>query len=78
MRHLLLGIATLVLGPRIGIIGYGWAELLACFGYLLMQRSPAEQTKISYRKLVPLLGTFTGLLFAPVLAPAWAKLWEIA
>ena len=58
----LLAIATLALVPRVGIIGYGWAELLACFAYLLLQRSPAEQTRISYRKLVPLLGTFTGLL----------------
>jgi O-antigen/teichoic acid export membrane protein len=75
---ILLAVATLVLVPRAGIIGYGWAELLACIAYLLMQRNPAEQTRISYRKLVPLLGTFAGLLFAPLLGPACIKLWEIA
>jgi PST family polysaccharide transporter len=74
----LLAIATRVLVPRLGIIGYGWAELIACVAYLLMQQNPAEQTRISYRKLVPLLGTFTGLLFAPLLGPAWVKFWEIA
>lgn len=74
----LLAVATRVLVPRLGIIGYGWAELLACVAYLLMQKNPAEQTRISYRKLVPLLGTFTTLLFAPILGPVWAKLSELA
>lgn len=74
----LLAIATGILVPRVGIIGYGWAELLACVAYLLMQSNPTEQTRISYRKLVPLLGTFIGLLFAPLLGPAWVRLWELA
>jgi len=75
---ILLTVASLALVPRVGLIGYGWAELIACVAYLLLQRNPAEQTRISYRKLVPLLGAFTGLLFAPLLGAAWVKLWEIA
>jgi len=71
----LLAVATVVLVPRAGIAGYGWAELLACFAYLLMQRKPYEQTGVSYRKLAPLLGTFTGLLFAPLVGAASIKLW---
>jgi len=74
---LILAIGTIILVPREGIVGYGWAELLACTAYLLMQRKPSEQTRISYRRLVPLLGTFTGLLFAPLLGAAWIKLWGI-
>jgi len=75
---MLLVIGTVVLVPRFGISGYGWAELLACCAYLLMQQSPSEQTRVSYRKLVPLLAVFTGLLFAPLLAPAWNRFWEIS
>ena len=78
LHVVMLAVATIVLVPRAGILGYGWAELLACTAYLLMQRKPSEQTRISYRRLAPLLGTFTGLLFAPLLGAAWIKLWGIS
>ena len=74
----LLAVATVIFVPRSGIAGYGYAELLACAAYLLMQNNRYEQTRISYRKLVPLLATFCGLLFAPLLVSGWDKLWEIA
>jgi PST family polysaccharide transporter len=73
----LLALGTVILVPRAGIVGYGWAELLACAAYLLMQQSRAEQTTISYRKIIPLLAGFTGLLFAPQLGPAWMNLSEL-
>jgi PST family polysaccharide transporter len=74
----LLAIGTLALVPRIGISGYGWAELLACAAYLLLQTSPTEQTRISYSRLLPLLAGFSALLFAPMLLSSWSKLSEIA
>jgi O-antigen/teichoic acid export membrane protein len=64
----LLAAGTLFLLPRLGIAGYGWAELLACGAYPLLQKGLGA-TPISYRRLAPWLVIFTALLFAPML---WA------
>ena len=73
LHVVLLAAGTLLLVPRAGITGYGWAELLACSAYLLLQRSPSEETRISYRMLTPMLAGFSGLLFAPLLGSTWNK-----
>lgn len=65
----LLGAGTLFLLPRMGIAGYGWAELLACGAYPVLQRG-LRATPISYRRLAPWLMAFSALLFAPML---WAS-----
>jgi PST family polysaccharide transporter len=62
----LLGVGTLCLLPRLGIAGYGWAEILACGAYVPIHRGLAETTAISYRKVVPWLLVCLGLLFLPV------------
>jgi O-antigen/teichoic acid export membrane protein len=64
----LLGAGTLFLLPRFGIAGYGWAELLACGAYPVLQRG-LRGTPISYRRLAPWLVIFAALLFVPML---WA------
>lgn len=64
----LLGAGTLFLLPRLGIAGYGWAELLACGAYPVLQRG-LKATPISYRRLAPWLAVFGALLFVPML---WA------
>lgn len=64
----LLGAGTMFLLPRLGIAGYGWAELLACGAYPVLQ-SGLRSTPISYRRLAPWLATFAALLFVPML---WA------
>jgi O-antigen/teichoic acid export membrane protein len=61
----LLGAATLWLVPRFGIIGYGWAELLACGAYFLIHKALARTGVISYRKLGVWVLVFLALLFAP-------------
>jgi hypothetical protein len=58
-----LGVGTLVLLPRVGISGYGWAELLACLAYILIHTGLAGSVAISYRKLAPWVTVFVALLF---------------
>ncbi len=73
---MLLGAGTLLLLPRLGIAGYGWAELLACAAYFMIQTGLAGTAAISYRKLVPWLAIFLALVFAPILSRGWtAVLW---
>lgn len=62
----LLAAGTVVLLPRLGIAGYGWAELLACSAYPVLQ-SGLKTFPISYRRLTPWLAAFTALLFIPML-----------
>jgi PST family polysaccharide transporter len=55
---LILVLATCVFVPRLGIAGYGWAELLACCGYIFILSSVDELVTVSYRKLLPVTGIF--------------------
>lgn len=55
---LLLAAASWWLLPRLGIVGYGWAELAACAGYVGIQRGLGKVTEISYRKLLPWVAVF--------------------
>jgi O-antigen/teichoic acid export membrane protein len=63
----LLSCSTLLLLPRFGIVGYGWAELLACAAYVLIHISTNRIAVLSYRKLLPRTIIFLSLLFAPSL-----------
>jgi O-antigen/teichoic acid export membrane protein len=59
----LLALASGFLLPHFGILGYGWAEVIACSGYLIIHLATAERFPVSYRKLTPLLATFLIILF---------------
>jgi len=50
--------------PRMGLIGYGWAELAACAAYLIIHVGLAREFAVSYRSLAPLTAGFLLLLFA--------------
>jgi O-antigen/teichoic acid export membrane protein len=65
MHVALLGAGTLLLVPRIGIVGYGWAELLACGAYLQLHAGVAPISVIGYRRLVPWVAIFLAALFVP-------------
>ena len=60
----LLSAGTYVLLPRLGIVGYGWAELLACAGYTLIHWS--FRGTLSYRKLLPWFALFAGVILSPL------------
>jgi PST family polysaccharide transporter len=59
----LLGVGTRLLLPRLGIAGYGWAELLACIAYFLIHVGLARVVVISYRRTLPWLAVFLTVLF---------------
>jgi O-antigen/teichoic acid export membrane protein len=65
----ILGAGTLFLLPRLGIAGYGWAELAACAGYLLIHTGLSGVQAISYRKLAPWFVIFLAILFTPMSSP---------
>jgi O-antigen/teichoic acid export membrane protein len=59
---LILALATIFLVPKIGIAGYGWAELAACASYLVIHAGLAQDLTISYRRLIPWMGAFASCL----------------
>jgi O-antigen/teichoic acid export membrane protein len=59
----LLATTTLVLLPRVGLIGYGCAELVACGAYYLIHSGLATTVPISYKKLRPWVSGFVAALF---------------
>jgi O-antigen/teichoic acid export membrane protein len=66
--HVVLLVAgTFLFLPHFGIRGYGWAELLACTSYALIQREFSPS--ISYRKIVPVLTLFLALIFLSAVVP---------
>ncbi|MGO9124947.1 MAG: oligosaccharide flippase family protein [Terriglobales bacterium] len=63
----LLAATTLILLPRLGLIGYGWAELVACSAYCLIHSGLAGTAPISYQKLrLWVAGFVAGLLLVPL------------
>lgn len=60
---ILLALTTMVLLPRLGIAGYGWAELTACLAYAAIHAGLARTVVISYRRLLPWLSAFAAGLF---------------
>lgn len=60
----ILAVTAFWLVPRMGIAGYGWAELVACSAYLVIHAGVARQFAISYRSVASLTAGFLVLLFA--------------
>jgi len=65
---------TLLLLPRLGIAGYGWAELLACVAYFVIHAGLASEVEISYRKLLPWVSTSAACLFLVPIAHWFARM----
>jgi O-antigen/teichoic acid export membrane protein len=65
----LLAASTLFLLPRMGIVGYGWAELFSCCAYGGIHAGIAKVVPISYRRLTPWVATLFAGLFLFSLAP---------
>ncbi len=59
----LLGAGTLLLLPRLGISAYGWAELLACGGYIILHSALKKAIGFSYKSVFPFASVFLLLLF---------------
>lgn len=67
---ILLALTTMVLLPRLGIVGYGWAELAACLGYAAIHAGLARTVVISYRRLLPWISAFAAGLFVSSISQA--------
>ena len=65
----LLATSTLFLLPRLGIAGYGWAELMSCCAYAVIHAGIAKVVPISYRRLAPWVTTLLVGLFLFSLSP---------
>ncbi len=64
--------ATALLNARLGIAAYGWAELVACFAYLPIQRAISRTLALKQQQLFPWVAIFLFLLFLPILQPKLA------
>ncbi len=49
----LLAGAAVVLVPRLGLAGYGWAELVSLASYVVLHRSVRRRVQFSYRGVLP-------------------------
>ena len=63
----LLAASTFVFLPRLGILGYGCAELAACAAYAFIPLALSQVAAIAYRKLLPWLAAFSLPLILQVL-----------
>ncbi len=63
---LLLASVSAPLVPRAGIAGYGWAELIACAGYFLIESAETKSWSVSLWQFAPTLGLFCVILLAPL------------
>jgi len=66
----LLSASTLLLLPRLGIAGYGWAELMSCCAYAVIHAGVAKVVPISYRRLAPWVLTLLAGIFLFSFSPA--------
>ena len=64
--HLVLLAGTaVVLVPKLGISGYGWAELVACAAYVVIARALSQCIAIPYGKTLVLTGVFASAMLLP-------------
>ena len=59
---------TFTLLPKLGIVGYGWAELAACVPYAILHHELRRSLRISLTGIVPWLAAFVAALLSTVFA----------
>ena len=74
----LLGLVTFLLLPRLGILAYGWGEVLACAGYFFIHSALSRVIHISYRAVLPLLCVFVGVLGIATANLRGTTIWVVA
>ncbi len=62
----LLTLGTWLLLPKLGLMAYGWGEVIACTGYVLLHLALRTVVSISYRTVLPWLAIFGALLSLPI------------
>lgn len=56
-------ISSIIFVPLLGVAGYGWAEVAAFLGYIVIHYKLSKHMKASYKKAVPWIIGFIPLLF---------------
>lgn len=76
LHVMLLAAGTLLLLPELGIAGYGWAEIAACGGYVLLHAGGRQFARVSYGHLGWLAFVFLLPPFVLLAGGVWAfALW---
>jgi PST family polysaccharide transporter len=70
----LLAGGTLLLVPIRGIVGFGWAEILACGGYAILHLGGGWCARVSYRQFASLAFVFMLPPFTLLFHSAWSVL----
>jgi len=84
---IILVVGTAILVPSLGIVGYGWAELVACIPYVILHRGLQPGMRISLGATMPWLAAFVAVLLGSLstspmrwllwLPPAFLVWWEM-
>jgi PST family polysaccharide transporter len=72
LHVLLLALGTLLLMPRLGIVGYGCAELCACAAYSAFHVHANQAAGVSYPKLGWFVFAFVAPLFSLLTRGGWS------
>jgi O-antigen/teichoic acid export membrane protein len=73
---IILVTGTAILVPSLGIVGYGWAELVACIPYVILHRGLQPGLRISLGATMPWLAAFVAMLLGSLLtSPMRWLLW---
>lgn len=64
-------IGTCALVPRMGIVGYGWAELAGCLPCALLHKELTPNLRVSLGANVPWLGGFVAAILSTALLSPW-------
>ena len=68
---LVFGSTAYLFVSRVGIQGYGWADLVACLSYGWLHRKLNQQTRLSYRRTGWWCAAFGLPLFARIVSSNW-------
>jgi PST family polysaccharide transporter len=61
----------MLLLPRFGVRGYGWADLLACAAYALLHRQLTHQIQLCYSRLARWCLAFSAVFLSMSLREHW-------
>jgi len=67
-------LGTWMLVPRLGIVGYGYADVAACAAYALLHVRLAQRVCLSYRRLA----AWTSALLLPLFCGLPTNRWMVA
>ena len=70
-HSLLFVFLAILLVPRVGLLGYGYAEIGAMASYFVLHRFATRQFSFTYRNAIPWVLAFVPMLFAPMLDWPW-------